>query len=137
MVPVDQHADHAITIQQTKYVEKLLDKFLPSHTSSARAQTMPCNPETFQRLTKSRSPEEKARVSELPYLELVGSLLYLSTMTRPDISYHMSVLCSYMHDPSIDCYNAALDLLLYVGHTRHYHLRYSGFCVCSGRHGAR
>ena len=47
-------------------------------------------------------------------------------MTRPDISYHMSVLCSYMHDPSIDCYNAALDLLLYVGHTRHYHLKYDG-----------
>ena len=123
---VDQHSDHAITVHQTKYIEKLLDKFMPSHSSSSRAHSMPCNPETFQRLTKSRSPEERERLSKLPYLELVGSLLYLSTMTRPDIAYHMSVLCSHMHDPSIDCYNAALDLLLYVGHTRHYHLRYSG-----------
>ena len=47
-------------------------------------------------------------------------------MTRPDIAYHLSVLCSYMHDPSVACYNAALDLLLYVAHTRHYYLRYSG-----------
>ena len=123
---VDQHTDHAITVHQTKYIEKLLDKFMPSHSTSSRAHSMPCNPETFQRLTKSRSPEERERLSKLPYLELVGSLLYLSTMTRPDIAYHMSVLCSHMHDPSIDCYNAALDLLLYVGHTRHYHLRYSG-----------
>ena len=42
----------------------------------------------------------------------------------------MSVLCSYMHDPSVECYNAAIGLLLYVGHTRHYHLRYSGSTLC-------
>lgn len=122
---VDQHSDSSVTVHQTAYIEKLLDKFIPSHASS-HAHTMPCNPESFQRLTKSRSPEEREKLSKLPYLELVGSLLYLSTMTRPDIAYHMSVLCSHMHDPSMDCYTSALDLLLYVGHTRHYHLAYSG-----------
>ena len=30
---------------------------------------------------------------------LVGSLLYL-TLTRLDIYYHMSILCSFIHDPS-------------------------------------
>ena len=104
----------------------MLGKFIPSHSTSSRAHASPCVPDTFQRLTSSRNPAERERVSKLPYLEIVGSLLYLSTMTRPDIAYHMSVLCSYMHDPSIDCYNAAVDLLLYVGHTKHYHLRYSG-----------
>ena len=123
---IDQHSDHSVTIHQSKYIEKLLAKFLPHDTNSARAHTMPCDPEAFQRLTKSRSPEERERVAKLPYLELVGSLLYLSTMTRPDIAYHMSVLCSHMHDPSMDCYTSALNLLSYVGHTRHYHLAYSG-----------
>ena len=123
---VDHHRDGSITINQSKYVEKILGKFVPSHSTSSRAHTMPCNPDTFQRLTTSRNLAERERVSKLPYLEVVGSLLYLSTMTRPDIAYHMSVLCSYMHDPSIDCYNAAIDLLLYVGHTKHYHLRYNG-----------
>jgi len=123
---VDQHKDHSITIHQGLYIDKLLDKFVPSHSTSTRAHTMPCDPDSFQRLTGSRSPEEAERVSQLPYLELVGSLLYLSTMTRPDIAYHMSILCSHMHDPSLACYAAALNLLLYVGHTRHYHLRYSG-----------
>ena len=47
-------------------------------------------------------------------------------MTRPDIAYHMSVLCSHMHDPSIECYNACIDLLCYVSHTKHYHLKYDG-----------
>ena len=31
-----------------------------------------------------------------------------------------------MHDPSVECFHAAISLLLYVGHTRHYHLKYSG-----------
>ena len=125
---IDQHADHTISVHQSKYIEKLLDKFVPSHSTSTRMHSMPCNPESFQRLTKSRSPDEKERVSKLPYMELIGSLLYLSTMTRPDIAYHMSVLCSFMHDPSIDCFNAAVDLLLFIGSTKHYHLRYDG-CV--------
>ena len=89
---------------------------------------MPCNPLTFQSLTGARTDEERDKVSKLPYLELIGSLLYLSTMTRPDISYHMSVLCQFMHDPSTQCYDAALDLLLYVHHTRHYFLKYDGSC---------
>merc|ERR1712125_97531 len=88
--------------------------------------SMPCNPTTFQQLTTAKNDTERARAKKLPYLEIVGSLLYLSTMTRPDIAYHMSVLCSFMHDPSRECYQAAINLLLYVGHTRHYHLRYSG-----------
>ena len=87
---------------------------------------MPCDPERFQRLTPASSDAEKERVSKLPYLEIVGSLLYLSTMTQPDIAYHMSILCSFMHNPSVECYQAAIELLLYVGNTRHYHLRYSG-----------
>ena len=125
-VAVDQHADCSITLNQTQYIDKLLKKFVPSYSSSFRAQTMPCNPESFQRLSPSRNDIEREKASRLPYLEIVGSLLYLSTMTRPDIAYHLSVLCSCMHDPSPECYSAAVDLLLYVSHTRHYHLRYSG-----------
>ena len=123
---VDQHSDGSITIHQAPYIDKMLKRFTPSHSSSTRAHTMPCNPESFQRLTTSRSPVEKEKASKLPYLELVGSLLYLSTMTRPDIAYHLSVLCSCMHDPSVECYNAAVGLLLCVAHTKHYHLRYGG-----------
>jgi hypothetical protein len=47
-------------------------------------------------------------------------------MTRPDIAYHMSILCSFMHDPSPDCYYAAIDLLLFVSHTQDQNLHFSG-----------
>ena len=35
-------------------------------------------------------------------------------MTRPDLQYHVSYLCSFMHSPTVDTYRAALDLLLYA-----------------------
>ena len=39
-------------------------------------------------------------------------------MTRPDISFYVTMLCKYMHDPSLECYDAAVSLLLYVGATK-------------------
>ena len=63
---------------------------------------------------------------ELPYMQLIGSLLYLSCMSRPDIAFHMSILCSFMSNPSQECYDAAIALLLYCGATKHKALRYTG-----------
>ena len=65
----------------------------------------------------------------MPYLQLIGSLLYLSCMTRPDIAYNMAVLCSMMHDPTVDAYEAALDVLRFVASTPHTHLTFTGSCV--------
>ena len=43
---------------------------------------------------------------ELPDMQLIGSLLYLSCMSRPDIAFHMSILCSFMSNPSQECYES-------------------------------
>ena len=61
-----------------------------------------------------------------PYMELIGSLLYCSTMSRPDIAFHMSVLCKNMSDPNEHCHEAALQLLLYLHNTRHQCIVYAG-----------
>ena len=47
-------------------------------------------------------------------------------MTRPDIAYHMSILCSLMHDPTVEAYEAALELLLYVAHSTESKIHFSG-----------
>ena len=70
---------------------------------------MPCNPLAFQKLSTAKDDGERDKIAKLPYLQLIGSLLYV-TLTRPDIYYHMSILCSFMHDPSPDAYYAAIDL---------------------------
>ena len=125
-VAVDQADDFSVSISQTNYIDKMLDKFVPSHKLNAIKHAMPCNPATFAKLTGAKSDEERARMRELPYMQLIGSLLYLSCMSRPDIAFHMSILCSFMSNPSQECYDAAIALLLYCGATKHKALRYTG-----------
>ena len=124
-IGVEQHDDFTVTLNQEQYLKKLIEKFVPNYKTSIQ-HASPCNPDTFKNLSLAQNNAERQRASNLPYLRLIGSLLYLSTMTRPDIAYHMSVLCSFMRDPSPDCYAAALDLLLYCYHTKQKSLYYSG-----------
>jgi len=104
----------------------MLEKFVPGHEINAREHSHPCNPSTFIKLACASSDEEREKMKRLPYQQLIGSLLYLACMTRPDIAYHMSILCKFMQDPSMDCYTAAISLLLYTGHTKHKFLHYDG-----------
>ena len=125
-VSVRQGSDYKITLDQFLYIDKLMERFVPTNPGSVIKHAMPCNPITFQQLSTAKDDKERDKASRLPYLQLVGSLLYLSTMTRPDIAYHMSVLCSLMHDPSPAAYYAAIDLLLYVRNTKHLTLHFTG-----------
>ena len=51
------------------------------------------------------------------YNELVGSLLYLSVCTRPDISHAVGVLAIYMAQPSMEHWTAAKGVLRYIAGT--------------------
>ena len=48
------------------------------------------------------------------YSQLVGSLLYLSVCTRPDISQAVGVLSRYMANPSMEHWTAAKGVLRYI-----------------------
>ena len=124
---VDHHEDGSITINQQQYVNKLVSKFF---VKAPEKRANPCKPGVFQKLRPAQTDLEREKASRLPYLQLIGSLLYLSCMTRPDIAYHMAILCSMMHDPTVLAYSAALDLLAYVAHTSHSHLTFTGSCAC-------
>src|SRR5258708_35386213 len=66
-----------------------------------------------------------------PYRELVGSLNYLAVVTRPDISFAVGILASFL-----DCYrdehwNAAIRVLRYVKGTRDLSLTLGGLSPLS------
>ena len=124
-VKVDQRADGTIRINQSKYINDLLNKFIPNSDAYAHSRDLPYPESSFKSLKEASSDAEIERVKRLPYLQLVGSLLYLSTMSRPDISYYLGVLCSYMHNPSMQCFEAAQSILLYCGRTRDLSIQYS------------
>jgi len=76
-----------------------------------------CNSVTtpmISRLIIDSSPKTKAKADELaklPYKELVGKLMYLSTCTRPDISFAVRELAKFMSNYSLAHWVAAKHLL--------------------------
>ena len=124
-VAVDQHDNGDISIHQSKYITDLVDKFLADIKTLNILRDTPAVAEKMSKLGKAGSDEERERMREKPFMQVVGSLLYLSVMCRPDIAYHMSILCRYMSDPSEECFTQALCVLVYLYKTRNYRIRYS------------
>jgi hypothetical protein len=60
-----------------------------------------------------------------PYRSLVGSLMYLSTCTRPDISYSVSKLSRYLSRPTELHWKAGMRLLRYLKGTKDLKLIYT------------
>jgi hypothetical protein len=90
---IKQHDDGSVFINQAHYVRRLLAKFNISD----------CNA-VFTPIDKSYVyVDEQSDVmldDSVPYREAVGSLLYLATGTRPDISYAVSVVSQVLSKPT-------------------------------------
>ena len=72
---------------------------------------------------------ERARVKHFNYASIVGALLYIAVMTRPDIAFHTSVLAKFLSDPSEDCCKAATQLMQYLHSTRDRKMVFNGCCT--------
>ena len=100
----------------------MVERYIPHNTVSRE-----CPPtELFNSLDKAQSDEERAKVQPFQYASIVGSLLYVSVMTRADIAFHTSILAKFMSDPSEDCCKAATQLLQYLASTKHKRLVFTG-----------
>ena len=81
---------------------------------------MPLSPS--ERLTKSEG--ELLDKETHTYIYLIGSLLYLSVCTRPDIAQAVGALSKYMTAPTTLHWQAAKGLLRYVASTREHGIVY-------------
>lgn len=97
-----------ITINQEKHVQALLDEF---NMSNCNPVSTPMNPGIQFNSTKPcESPSR--------YKSLVGSLIYLSTVSRPDISSAVSILSRSLDTPTEEHQKAAKHLLRYLKGTQ-------------------
>ena len=63
-------------------------------------------------------------MDRVPYINAVGSLMYLATMTRPDIAYAVGVLARFNCNPGKKHWNAVKHVFRYLKGTVDLKLEY-------------
>lgn len=120
-----------IEMNQTKFIDKLLLRF---RVEECTPKCTPCN---VTSATIDSDKNSQVLADPKLYREIVGSLIYLMTCTRPDICYIVSKLSQFLSNPTYAHLNLSKHVLKYLKGTRCQsiqftktagHLNLVGFC---------
>ncbi|PLW10015.1 hypothetical protein PCASD_24270 [Puccinia coronata f. sp. avenae] len=117
--------DRYVFLNQAHYISELCTRFLDGKSTPVSTPT----DSAFKSLG-SKSPSDPASTG--PYPQLIGSLLWVSQCTRPDISFAVNRLSQHLRDPSEAHWRAGLQILNYLVTTQDLKLRLGGDLLFSG-----
>ena len=107
-----------ITLLQSHYVEKVLSRF--GYSDCTPSQT-PYDPSVLIRKSKGMAKDQ------LRYSQIIGSLMYLASATRPDIAFAVSKLSRFVSKPGDVHWHAVERVMRYLKGTMNYGLHYTGY----------
>ena len=90
-------ANDTLKLSQSKYVKKVLSRF-----NMNEAKPVSTLLDSHFKLSKEQSPkieEERDYMSKVPYVSVIGSLMYAMVCTRPDIAHAVGVVNKFMSRP--------------------------------------
>jgi hypothetical protein len=113
-----EEGNGGVSLVQNHYVEKVSNRF--GYIECSPAPT-PYDP--------SMSLRKNRRIArdQLRYSQIIGSLMYLSSATRPNISYDVSKLSRFVSDPGEDHWQALERVLRYLKGTMSYEIHCTGY----------
>jgi hypothetical protein len=104
-----------LQLNQTEAIEALARKW--------RCDTL--HPRSLPLSSSTQLPKlEKATVSTRDYLSIVGSVLHIAGVSRPDVSFAVGVLARHSATPGEEHMKAAIDLIRYLYSTKHLCIQY-------------
>ena len=114
---IQDQLSESIWIGQPAYTEKVLHRF-DMHNSKPVGS--PVNPDV--KLSACENPDDV--YDQKLYQAVVGSLLYLSTKTRPDIAFAVSIAARFCASPTKEHWTAVKRILRYLNGTQQFGLLY-------------
>jgi transposase InsO family protein len=114
-----------VIMSQKAYTEDILKRF---KMDQCKPTTSPASSDN-RRLSKSDSPTtdaERAAMRSVPYKSAVGSLMYLTVGTRPDIAAAVSEAARFMANPGRKHWEAVKQIFRYLRGTSSAVLRFRG-----------
>ena len=82
-----------IGLSQSMYIDKVLKRF--SMEESKRGFLPMSHGGSLSKVISPKTPEERERMTRIPYAFIIGSIMYAMLCTRPDIAYALSVIKRY------------------------------------------
>ena len=65
-----------------------------------------------------KTPEERNKISFIPYVSAVGSIIYAMLCTKPDVAYALGIVSRFQADPGEDQWKAVKNILKYLRRTK-------------------
>ena len=115
---------HTISLSQESYIDTILNRF---DLNEAKTIPTPIIPGILYSTKDAPADEtEAARMAKIPYREAIGSLMYASVATRPDISFAVSTLSQFLENPGEAHWEAVKRIFRYLAGTKGHALTYGG-----------
>ncbi|MBW0536578.1 hypothetical protein O181_076293 [Austropuccinia psidii MF-1] len=114
------HLSDSVLLSQAHYTESLLDQYGMSDCQPVVTPMIP-------NLHLDKATEDNVvafKNLNVNYQSAIGGLSYLSTATRPDISFAVSSLSQFLENPGIQHWNAFIHVLRYLKGTSSFFLIY-------------
>ncbi|KAK8667494.1 hypothetical protein V6N13_007643 [Hibiscus sabdariffa] len=111
-------------LSQSTYIDKVLKRF--SMEESIRGFLPMRHGISLSKEMCPSTPQERERMSQIPYASAIGSIMYAMICTRPDLSYALSMTSRYQVNPDEGHWTAVKNILKYLRTTKDVFLVYGG-----------
>lgn len=111
-----------VRLSQQAYCERVIKRF---KQSDLKPRSTPLPAGVILSIEDSpKTDAEKAEMANIPYREVLGSLMWLQVATRPDLSFAVNMLSRFANNPGRVHWEAMKHTLAYVKSTTHYGITY-------------
>ena len=87
-------------LSQSKYIDLVLKRF---NMQESKRGYLPIGHDIqLSKKMSPKTPEERNRMSSIPYASTVGSIMYTMLCTRPDVAYALDIVSRFQTNPGED-----------------------------------
>lgn len=101
-----ERTKEVMKLTQRKQIEKMLNKFKMKDSNGSKIP-----------MTKGFQANISNEEIDVPYRELIGSLMFVSTVSRPDITFATCYLSKFLDKPNKECWTEGKKILRYLKET--------------------
>ena len=112
-------------LHQHRFIETVLNRF-GMNNAKAKQNCTPMITNDSASKAESDIKLKRSNLKEIPYRQAIGSLLYLSNGTRPDITYAVNVLSRKQSNFNQEDWAKVKRVLRYLNNTKQYGLSIKG-----------